>query len=341
MGRPRLVVNMKTSPLFLFSFLILWVGTTAAGAEKPEIGDHGSGNKHKCKPEEKKPCEKNFQRCQDDDYDGHWECACEKDYEEDLDGNCQFSNCMLYGTAKQGYRTDRKISKKCYYFETKALNYTAAADNCKGKFNGQGRLFEPRDVNTNDAVVAIAQSFYPNEEFWLGIRSRPHDQNFEDSRFYYLSEGPQGKSPFGGWSPGEPNDISGQDDCTMVLHFNELTWRDSKCDAQKYAICEIDEKEACGSPHYAHDNFCDDENNKPGCNYDGGACCNRDKWTFKGWDDYCTECKCKEPERPTVEPPCEDDFKPSVCKKKCKGKKCKTSSLCKEGCKKHCWLCGN
>ena len=99
---------------------------------------------------------------------------------------------MLYGTAKEGYRTDRKISKKCYYFETKALNYTAAADNCKGKFNGQGRLFEPRDVNTNDAVVAIAQSFYPNEDFWLGIRSRPHDQNFEDSRFYYLSEGPQG-----------------------------------------------------------------------------------------------------------------------------------------------------
>ena len=29
----------------------------------------------------------------------------------------------------------------------------------------------------------------------------------------------------------------------------------------------------CGSPQWANDMYCDDENNNPSCNYDGGACC--------------------------------------------------------------------
>ena len=41
----------------------------------------------------------------------------------------------------------------------------------------------------------------------------------------------------------------------------------------------------CGVPNWANDQFCDDENNNPGCNYDGGACCfnNNDEW-----DKFCT-----------------------------------------------------
>ena len=30
----------------------------------------------------------------------------------------------------------------------------------------------------------------------------------------------------------------------------------------------------CGSPEYAKDKWCDDDNNNAGCNYDDGACCN-------------------------------------------------------------------
>ena len=29
----------------------------------------------------------------------------------------------------------------------------------------------------------------------------------------------------------------------------------------------------CGSPQWANDMYCDDENNNASCNYDGGACC--------------------------------------------------------------------
>ena len=45
----------------------------------------------------------------------------------------------------------------------------------------------------------------------------------------------------------------------------------------------------CGSPELATDNYCNDENNKVGCDWDGGACCNNHN---DGWDTFCTECKC-------------------------------------------------
>ena len=48
----------------------------------------------------------------------------------------------------------------------------------------------------------------------------------------------------------------------------------------------------CFEPFWANDNYCDDYNNTPECNFDGGACCNNDK---AGWDDYCTACECIDP----------------------------------------------
>ena len=41
---------------------------------------------------------------------------------------------------------------------------------------------------------------------------------------------------------------------------------------------------SCGSPQWAIDKWCDDENNNAGCNFDGGACCNND---HIGWNTYC------------------------------------------------------
>ena len=54
---------------------------------------------------------------------------------------------------------------------------------------------------------------------------------------------------------------------------------------------------SCGSPNFAEDNHCDDENNNAGCNYDGGACCNQN---IAGWDEFCTDCKCLNPTTTTA-----------------------------------------
>ena len=42
-------------------------------------------------------------------------------------------------------------------------------------------------------------------------------------------------------------------------------------------------------PQWKGDNYCDDENNHPGCEYDGGDCCGDNVNTY-----YCSACECLE-----------------------------------------------
>ena len=45
--------------------------------------------------------------------------------------------------------------------------------------------------------------------------------------------------------------------------------------------------DGCGSPEYAIDSLCDDENNNAGCNWDDGACCGDNVIKL-----YCKLCEC-------------------------------------------------
>ena len=51
----------------------------------------------------------------------------------------------------------------------------------------------------------------------------------------------------------------------------------------------IDIFSVCGKPQWSNDEFCDDENNNAGCNYDGGACCGQN--VIKN---FCSDCNCRE-----------------------------------------------
>jgi len=347
MGRLLLVVNMETSPL-LFTFLI-FLAAAAGRTTDPEISDelqeedflgkHPNGPPNDCN---EKGCDKNHERCEDDDGDGHWECSCGDGYTRDNDGLCEISNSDYQDDSNGVYRVD-KFSKKVFYFGKKSEDFTDAVDVCKQAFQGNGKLFEPRSSDMNIAIGALARSVSNNNPFWIGVRTRPHN---EGRVFYYLSEDPSKdvEKEFTSWSAGEPNDISGKEDCVAILNNGAFTWDTVDCDqADTYAICELNEEEACGKPEYAYDNYCDDENNKPACNYDGGACCNRDRWEFKDWNNYCKDCQCLDPNaRPppedmTTKPPCIDE-NAKKCKK-CKGKKCKNDKFCKNSCRKKCKLC--
>merc|ERR1712223_958288 len=46
----------------------------------------------------------------------------------------------------------------------------------------------------------------------------------------------------------------------------------------------------CGIPSYKGDNYCDDENNNCGCDWDGGDCCGSNVNTY-----YCSACECLDP----------------------------------------------
>ena len=45
----------------------------------------------------------------------------------------------------------------------------------------------------------------------------------------------------------------------------------------------------CGEEAWKGDGLCDDFNNNPGCDFDGGDCCGDDVVT-----DYCAKCECLE-----------------------------------------------
>merc|ERR1719288_7361 len=48
--------------------------------------------------------------------------------------------------------------------------------------------------------------------------------------------------------------------------------------------------DACGSPQWFGDNYCDDENNTEECGWDGGDCCGDNVNTW-----YCSACECLDP----------------------------------------------
>merc|ERR1712051_248513 len=60
-------------------------------------------------------------------------------------------------------------------------------------------------------------------------------------------------------------------------------------------------KDACGSPQWFGDNYCDDDNNNEDCGWDGGDCCGDNVNT-----QYCSACECLDPngggETPTTAP---------------------------------------
>ena len=62
------------------------------------------------------------------------------------------------------------ILEKCYYVEINLSNYTDAMVNCQNQFgsNHTGKLFEPRNLLTNNLVVDYAQGITHNN-VWLGI----------------------------------------------------------------------------------------------------------------------------------------------------------------------------
>ena len=61
--------------------------------------------------------------------------------------------CPFEDAPNGEYRT---ILGKCYYFQKSALNFVDAAVNCESKFNGNGRLFEPKTKKSNNVVVNVA-----------------------------------------------------------------------------------------------------------------------------------------------------------------------------------------
>jgi hypothetical protein len=87
---------------------------------------------------------------------------------------------------------------------------------------------------------------------------------------------------------------------------------------------------SCGTPNWKGDNWCDDENNNCGCEWDGGDCCGDDVKT-----QYCSECKCLDPNAGGSD--CKDKWSEAKCQKRKKW--CAKGKKVRKNCKKTCELC--
>merc|ERR1739836_314685 len=99
--------------------------------------------------------------------------------------------------------------------------------------------------------------------------------------------------------------------------------------------------DACGSPQWFGDNYCDDDNNNEECGWDGGDCCGDNVNT-----QYCSACECLDPNgggnsgTTTTEEPCENDKSDNWCENKKQKGKCYNSNIANK-CKKTCGVCGD
>ena len=73
----------------------------------------------------------------------------------------------------------RKIDGSCYYIETERLSLENATINCGNAFGPgvDGILFEPKDKNTHDLVVAAALGM-ESTNYWLGISDKQTEGEF-------------------------------------------------------------------------------------------------------------------------------------------------------------------
>ena len=121
--------------------------------------------------------------------------------------------------------------------------------NCKYKFNGRGRLFEPTNFSSDKKVVSSARKTNGDEPYWIGIRTQVHNPSHQNYDFYYASKDTNTPLKYDGWdaSAGEPNNLGFNEDCVSVLNHGNLQWGDDECAISHLSICELNEDEGKGT----------------------------------------------------------------------------------------------
>jgi hypothetical protein len=190
-----------------------------------------------CKKQKKKgKCSKYAKECKKT-------CELCDDQTDNCDDTLHQLNCLsscptpVNGSDPANYH---HILGRCYYFETKQMNFTHAMENCMTMFGAPGgRLFEPRNTVVNDEVAKKAIAISASHNWWIGIRTDPVPAL---RHFYWLSGGPFTSLSFGHWGisvegTSEPNDKDGED-CVEIGHHDEK-WNDRDCSETELSICEM------------------------------------------------------------------------------------------------------
>ena len=105
------------------------------------------------------------------------------------------ADCPIW---EEGYHF---VQDKCYYLDHAKYTYIKAAETCAEKFKNGGRLFEPKDEQTNNIVFKTIQKAneeagvdYYSADFFLGIVADTYIRKIGNKTFGDLVI-PTGKGP--------------------------------------------------------------------------------------------------------------------------------------------------
>ena len=124
------------------------------------------------------------------------------------------------------------VNNKCVYYEITGYNYEDAKQNCKARFNNNGRLFEPKTWNENEVAYKIGKSFNPFGTYnWrIGINDKQNEGQFvfeSDGTLIYYS--PKWLSDYG---------AKGTAKNCIILSNSVAAWIDYECSSLIFSICE-------------------------------------------------------------------------------------------------------
>ena len=125
------------------------------------------------------------------------------------------------------------ILGNCYYIEATAYNIIKSSENCRDRFNSLGnggKLFEPKNQITNDAVIQEARTVTSSPDFFLGIQDSNSQNNWQ-----YISNNKL--VSWFNWRSGEPENLN--DGCVGPSGNLDYTWNDRPCGGRVASICEM------------------------------------------------------------------------------------------------------
>ncbi|KAG5267922.1 hypothetical protein AALO_G00227460 [Alosa alosa] len=115
-----------------------------------------------------------------------------------------------------------------YHFVNEKKTWEEAQEYCRCNFTD---LATVEDTDDMTAMTSTVKDGYA-KEVWIGLNKTTNSTwrwSVQGSRAYSVEE-----TNFTSWGSGEPNDIYGNEDCTL---FNKGRWNDASCKFKNFFIC--------------------------------------------------------------------------------------------------------
>ena len=141
------------------------------------------------------------------------------------------------------------LNERCIFVVKSSKTYEKAKQNCKTKFGGRGKLFEPMTWSENQ----MAYKFAGSGNWWIGVNDKETDRTYVyESTGKPISFTPKFYSGYG--SQGTYYNCILYNTPSRGYNSDIVHWMDYTCSSSYYSICEKSDSVSrdAGGSDYAH-----------------------------------------------------------------------------------------